>query len=67
MLDESTAHLREIVNEATQLLSAYFKQPVNSGHLPKFCEASTHLLSHLKKIWPDSRYIDVFPVFRNLM
>jgi aminoglycoside phosphotransferase (APT) family kinase protein len=46
-------------------LDAFIACSKSTGHLPKFCEASTLLLSHLKKIWPQSRYIDVFPVFKN--
>ena len=45
-------------------LKAFIDCSRNTGHLPKFCEASIQLLSHLKKIWPESRYIDVFPVFK---
>jgi len=45
-------------------LKAFIDCSRNTGHLPKFCEASIQLLSHLKKVWPESRYIDVFPVFK---
>ena len=45
-------------------LKAFIDCSRNTGHLPKFCEASILLLSHLKKVWPESRYIDVFPVFK---
>ena len=45
-------------------LKAFIDCSRNTGHLPKFCEASIQLLSHLKKIWPESRYMDVFPVFK---
>lgn len=46
-------------------LAAFIECSKNTGHLPKFCEASVNLLSYLKNIWPQSRYIDVFPVFRD--
>jgi len=48
-------------------LAAFIECSKNTAHLPKFCEASTHLLSYLKKIWFDSRYINVFPVFKNMV
>lgn len=37
-----------------------------TGELPNLCEASTRLLSQLKKFWPETRYIDFFSVFRDL-
>lgn len=45
-------------------LKAFIEISKETGHLPKLCDASSQLLSHLKKIWPESRYIDVFPVFK---
>ena len=48
-------------------LDAFIACSKNTGHLPKFCEASIQLLSHLKKIWPESQYIDVFPVFKGVL
>lgn len=47
-------------------LDSFITCSKSTGYLPKFCEASVHLLSYLKKIWPLSRFIDVFPVFKNL-
>lgn len=35
-----------------------------TGHLPNLCEGSIRLLKYLRKIWPESGYIDVFPVFK---
>lgn len=45
-------------------LEAFIACSKKIGHLPHFREASNHLLSHLKKIWPESQNIDVFPVFK---
>lgn len=47
-------------------LEIFITSSKQTGHLPKFCEASMHLLSRLKKLWPQSRSIDVFPVFKNV-
>lgn len=45
-------------------LDCFIECSKNTGLLPNFCEASIHLLSYLKKMWPESGYIDVFPVFK---
>lgn len=45
-------------------LKAFIEYSRNTGHLPTFCKASTQLLSHLQKIWPQAGYIDLFPVFK---
>lgn len=45
-------------------LDSFIECSKNTDLLPKFRDASVLLLSHLKKIWPESRYIDVFPVFK---
>ncbi len=47
-------------------LDAFIECSKNTSHLPKFCKASIHMLAHLKKIWPESKYIDVFPVFKGI-
>ncbi len=46
-------------------LDSFIACSKSTGYLPKFREASNYLLSHLRKIWPQSKYIDVFPVFKN--
>ena len=45
-------------------LAAFITCAKFTGHLPQLCKASTHLLSHLKKTWPEAQNIDVFPVFK---
>lgn len=47
-------------------LDAFIGCSKDTGHLPKFCEASAKLLCHLKNFWPESKFIDVFPVFKGL-
>lgn len=47
-------------------LDAFITCSKNTGHLSEFRKASINLLSYLKKMWPESRYIDVFPVFRDV-
>lgn len=47
-------------------LDAFIDCSKNTNHLPHLAKASALLLSHLQKIWPQSRFIDVFPVFKNL-
>ncbi|MBI5448279.1 MAG: phosphotransferase [Gammaproteobacteria bacterium] len=44
-------------------LATFIACAKSTGHLPQLCKASTQLLSHLKKIWPEAQNIDVFPVF----
>lgn len=45
-------------------LEAFISCANETGHLPKLRETSMSLLSHLRKIWPDTQFIDVFPVFK---
>jgi hypothetical protein len=45
-------------------LAAFITCAKSTGNLPQLCKASTHLLSHLKKIWPEAQSMDVFPVFK---
>lgn len=45
-------------------LDAFISCSKNSGLLSEFRKASIDLLSYLKMVWPESGYIDVFPVFR---
>ena len=46
-------------------LEAFISCSKSTRHLPKLCEAASHLLTHLKKIWPQAQSIDVFPVFKS--
>lgn len=41
MLDESTAHLREIVDDATRLMATYFKTTVNFSKVIQLSEQVT--------------------------
>ena len=45
-------------------LDAFIDCAKKTEHLPKFVEACQRLLAHLKNSWPETKYIDVFPVFR---
>lgn len=45
-------------------LGAFISCAKSTGHLPKLREAATGLLTHLRKTWPETAEIDVFPVFK---
>ena len=45
-------------------LDAFISCAKKTGHLPALCNASIRLLSHLKNVWPEEKFIDVFPVFK---
>lgn len=45
-------------------LNAFISRATRTGHLPTLCRASMPLLSRLKSDWPETKYIDVYPVFR---
>lgn len=45
-------------------LEAFISCSNLTGHLPKLSQASTQLLGYLKKAWPETPFIDVFPVFK---
>lgn len=45
-------------------LAAFITSTKESGHLPKLCKTSINLLEKLKKIWPETTFIDIFPVFK---
>ena len=45
-------------------LDAFISCSNITGHLPKLSEAATQLLNYLKKAWPETLFIDVFPVFK---
>jgi thiamine kinase-like enzyme len=46
-------------------LSAFISCIALNDHLPNLREASVQLLAYLNKIWPETRPIDVFPVFQS--
>ncbi len=46
-------------------LEAFISCSWMTGHLPELREASTRLFNYLKKAWPETSLIDVFPVFKN--
>lgn len=45
-------------------LSAFISCSQTTGHLPELREAAKALLTHLRKIWPETGEIEVFPVFK---
>ncbi|MEO8400962.1 MAG: phosphotransferase [Gammaproteobacteria bacterium] len=44
-------------------LEAFISCSQATGQLPKLGEASIQMLSHLRKVWPETKAIEVFPVF----
>ncbi len=45
-------------------LDAFISCAETTNHLPKLKDASKHLLSYLRNIWPQTQFIDLFPVFK---
>jgi hypothetical protein len=45
-------------------IEAFISCAKTTEHFLKLSEASMHLLSHLRKIWPEVQNIDVYPVFK---
>ncbi len=46
-------------------LGAFISCATKAGHLPELCGASIRLLAYLKKNWPETKDIDLYPVFRD--
>lgn len=46
-------------------LGAFISRSKSTGHLPTLGKAAAELQSHLQKVWPDTKEIDVFPVFKS--
>lgn len=47
-------------------IAAFIRCAKKTGHLPTLCAVSIRLLARLKEVWPETKYIDLFPVFNDL-
>lgn len=51
---------------ALSKLSAFISCAEDTNYLSEFKKMTEQLLEHLQRLWPDTEFLDLYPVFENM-